>query len=385
MKKAFFALLSKSITGGFLLMGLGGMIFVPHGFTAAQAEAMSDQPHIAPVFPDHAPARVSSASTTHASASVQSVTPIPAVQAMMSQVTTTTVQLVDGGLSGEWPVIVGGSAYTITSRNTTSGEPITKATQYAYEWMQASGLVAQYHTWSASGYANRNVIGQITGQTNPNKIYLITAHLDNMPYGAEAHGADDNASGSTAVLLAAQILSQYSWDCTLRFALWTGEEQYLLGSGVYAADVKAQNENILGVLNLDMIAWNSVAPNTVDLYANSAISGSLAMAQTYSNVISAYGLNLAPNLLVDNWLGYYSDNASFWTQGYPAILAIEHYDGDFNAYYHTVNDRLQYLDLDYFANNVKAAIGTLAHTSGCLSPKYRLFLPNTLREAQSDW
>ncbi len=314
-----------------------------------------------------------------------SITPAPAVQAMMAQVTTATVQMLDGGLSGEWPVIVGGSAYTITSRNTASGEPISKATQYAYEWMQASGLAAQYQAWSAGSYANRNVIGQITGQTNPDKIYLITAHLDNMPYGALAHGADDNASGSTAVLLAAHILSQRSWSCTLRFALWTGEEQGLLGSSAYAASAKTNGEEILGVLNLDMIAWNSVAPNTVDLYANSAITGSLEMAQTYSDVISAYGLNLAPNLLMNNWLGYYSDNASFWAQGYPAILAIEHYDGDFNAYYHTVNDRLQYLDLDYFANNVKAAIGTLAHTSGCLSPKYRLFLPNTLREAQSNW
>lgn len=317
------------------------------------------------------------------------LTPIPQAQSMMAQVTTQTVRQLDGGLSGEWPVIVGGSAYTITSRNTASGEPISKATQFAFEWMQANGLDVEYHTWALGGYANRNVIGTIAGQTRPQDVYYITAHLDNMPYGAVAHGADDNASGSTAVLLAAQIMRQYQWSCTLKFALWTGEEQYLLGSSVYAQEAKARGENILGALNLDMIAWNSAAPNTVDLYTVNSISGSVEMAQVYSNVIGAYGLNLEPNILIDHWLGNYSDNASFWAQGYPATLAIEHYDGDFNAWYHTVNDRLQYLDLNYFSDNVKASIGSIAHGSGCMvtstSPGHFYFLPNVMKNWDANW
>ena len=71
-------------------------------------------------------------------------------------------------------------------------------------------------------------------------------------------GADDNASGSVATLLAADILSQYQWGCTLRFAFWTGEEQGLLGSYAYAQQAYQSGENILGYLNLDMIAWNTI-------------------------------------------------------------------------------------------------------------------------------
>jgi hypothetical protein len=84
--------------------------------------------------------------------------------------------------------------------------------------------------------------------------------------------------------------------------------------------------------------------------------------------VSAYGLNLAPVKYVNNALGDRSDNASFWKQGYPAILAIEDYYGDSNPYYHTANDRLAGADLDYYTEYVKAAVGTFAHMTGCLIP-----------------
>jgi Zn-dependent M28 family amino/carboxypeptidase len=75
------------------------------------------------------------------------------------------------------------------------------------------------------------VIGEIPGLVNPDDIFIIGAHIDDV---TGTPGADDNASGSVATLLAADILSQYDWGCTLRFAFWTGEEQGLLGSDVYA-------------------------------------------------------------------------------------------------------------------------------------------------------
>jgi hypothetical protein len=75
-----------------------------------------------------------------------------------------------GGLSGETAVTVGGAPYTITTRYTNSGTPITKATQYAYEQLQALGLSVSYHSWSSSGYSNRNVIGVIPGTTQPGEM-----------------------------------------------------------------------------------------------------------------------------------------------------------------------------------------------------------------------
>lgn len=290
--------------------------------------------------------------------------PDPTIQSMMDQVISDTVALYDGGLSGEFPVSIGGESYTIMSRYTYSGVPIQKATQYVGEHLDSLGLNVEYHQWSGPTFPN--VIGEIPGETNPEEIYIITAHLDSVPSGPIAPGADDNASGSTAVLIAADILSQYRWDCTLRFALFTGEEQGLNGSAAYALRSYNLDEDIQGVLNLDMIGWNTPASSPdIDLHANSGVPGSVPLAQLFADVVSTYNLNLIPQI-INNGTGA-SDHASFWAYNYPAILGIEDYYGnDFNPYYHTTEDLLEHLDMDYFTEFVKASVGTFTQMTGCL-------------------
>ncbi len=292
------------------------------------------------------------------------IDPDPMIQSMMDQVSSSTVYQYDGDLSGMWPVIIGGSPYTIATRHTYSGTPIQKATQYVGEHFADLGLPVEYHQWSGSTYPN--VIATIPGLSNPDEIYIISAHLDDMPSGPIAPGADDNASGVVAALIAADIFSQYQWDCTIRFGLWTGEEQGLNGSHAYAQRSYNNGEDIAGVLNLDMIAWNT--PNSardIDIHATSSIPATLVQAQLFVDVIDAYNLNLIPEIN-PNGTGA-SDHASFWQYGYPAILGIEDF-GDFNPYYHTTNDLLNNMDLDYFTEFVRASVGTFAHLTGCLVP-----------------
>ena len=289
------------------------------------------------------------------------------VQAMIDQVTSTAVNDYDGGLSGEWPVIIGGQSYTIATRYSHAVEPMEKATQYAYEHFQALGLASQYHYYDlGGGEQRRNVIGEQPGLVQPERIFLVTAHLDSTsgdPYNL-APGADDNASGSVAVLIASDILSQYDFGCTIRYVLFTGEEQGLVGSSYYAQDVHNNNEQIEAVLNLDMIAYNSDSYPIIDLHSRSAIPDSVALSNLVADVVGTYSLPLTPNSLVDNYLGNYSDNASFWDYDYAAILGIEDND-DFTPYYHTTSDQLETLNLDYFTAYVKAAVGSMGHL-GCL-------------------
>jgi hypothetical protein len=292
----------------------------------------------------------------------------PFIQQMIAQVDSSLVYSYTGGLSGEWPVMIGGSPYTITTRHTHSGVPIQKATQYAGEHLASLGLGIEYHEWGGSTYPS--VIGQLTGETKPEDVYIIGAHIDDMPSSGLAPGADDNASGTTAVLIAADILTQYQWDCTLRFALFTGEEQGLLGSDAYAQRAYNSGENILGVLNLDMIAWNTADSSPdIDLHASTSLSATLDLAHVFSDVVSSYDLDLIPQI-IENGLSA-SDHASFWSYGYTAILGIEDYypsRHDFNPYYHTANDQLEVLDLEYYAEFVKASVATFAHMSACLIP-----------------
>ncbi len=284
----------------------------------------------------------------------------PLVAEMIAQVLSTTVYDYDGGLSGEWPVIIEGAPYTIATRYSYSGAPIQKATQYAYEHFQGLGLAPSFHQYTYSGNNWRNVVAEQPGVVDPARIVLVTAHIDDMPAGPRAPGADDNASGATGVLVAADILSQYDFRYTLRYVLFTGEEQGLCGSAAYAAAVHAAGENIAAVVNMDMIAYDSDAAPILDLHARSAIPDSVTLANTFSQVITTYGLDLSPDVLIDDWLGNYSDNKSFWDRGYAAVLAIEDAD-DFTPYYHTTDDTLATLNIPYFTQFVRAAVGTAAH------------------------
>ena len=151
-----------------------------------------------------------------------------------------------------------------------------------------------------------------------------------MPNDDPSPGADDNASGSAATLIAAAILSQYRWGCTLRFALWTGEEQGLLGSSVYAADAKINSETIRGYLNLDMLGYNGTSPRNIDLYYRSTPAGSEQIADTFVEVVDTYGpRSRAPQVRCGVLLppAITATTESFWDKGYPAIIAIEDYEG----------------------------------------------------------
>ncbi|MGA2241783.1 MAG: M28 family metallopeptidase [Verrucomicrobiota bacterium] len=315
----------------------------------------------------------------------QSSMPDPLVSAMVNRVVTTNLYWLVRRLTGEEPDVIGGEPRIITTRHTASGLPVHKALERVLERLSALGLNVQYTNWSASGYVNSNVVATLTGGALSNELVLVTAHLDDQPSGDRAPGADDNCSGSAAVLTAAGIFSQYRFDRSIRFVLFTGEEQGLLGSSQYAAAAKAAGDNIVAVLNLDMIAWNDPTTNIFQLHTRSSGTGytnDLAIASVFTNAISAYGLTnqLAPVIKPDGITA--SDHYYFWYNGYAAILAIEDYGGDFNPYYHTTNDTLAHFNLPYFTASVQAAVATVAHLAG---PVSRVPSADAIELASSDW
>ena len=296
----------------------------------------------------------------------------PSIAVIISQVTTPTLEVELAGLTGERPVTVAGSLYTITTRHSYQTDAISMATRYAHEKLTDYGLSATYHSYTWQGYPLRNVVAEKRGVVDPDQVYLITAHLDDMPAGPLAPGADDNGSGSVAVLTAARLLAPLRFAHTLRFVLFTGEEQGLHGSAAYAAECAARGEDIQGVINLDMIAYNSDEEPVIDLYAQTDVDGSLELARVFSDVIGIYGLDLTPDRFSDVGPIRNSDQWSFLEQGYPAFLAIED-TGDLTPHYHTASDTLATLDLDYYADYTRAAVATLAHL-GQLAP-VRMYLP----------
>ena len=276
------------------------------------------------------------------------------------------------GLSGEKQVMIGGSMYTIASRHTRDGSPFMKDTQYAYELFQGLGLNVAYQQWVNGSYSNRNVIAEKPGQLHPDEILLITAHIDNQPSGPRASGADDNGSGSIGVILAAQIFNQYTFDRTIRYVLFTGEEQGLLGSGAYADSVFNNGDDIVAVYNMDMLAWDNTGPPIVDIHTRRTdqvgYSNDLEIANVFIDIVNTYSLSnsITPEIVPDAiWA---SDHSQFWNKGYPAVLAIEDWD-DFNAYYHTTNDALRNINLPYCTSFIQGSLGTCAQIGGVYLPE----------------
>ncbi len=255
-------------------------------------------------------------------------------------------------LSGEAPVIVNGTSQTILSRNKNQpGNNI--AADFIKGKFQSYGIAAYDQQFSSTG---RNVYAVKTGTDYPNKKFIICAHYDDMPSGTIAPGADDNGSGTAAVIEAARILSQYNFPYTLIFAVWDEEEQGLIGSDYYASQAAASGDSILGVVNMDMIAWDSNNDNICNIHtADVGITHEIYDKMVELNSQYNVGLNIVEVYPQEP----YSDHASFIENGYAAVLLIED-DNDFNAYYHTTNDLLAHYNIPYFKKSAQLAFAAIA-------------------------
>ena len=103
-----------------------------------------------------------------------------------------------------------------------------------------------------------NVVAIQRGTGDPNRVIIISGHLDSrvtdvMNFTDDAPGANDDASGVAAVLEAARVLSKHRFDATLVYAALSGEEQGLLGGKILADYAKAQGWRVEANLNNDIV------------------------------------------------------------------------------------------------------------------------------------
>jgi Zn-dependent M28 family amino/carboxypeptidase len=143
----------------------------------------------------------------------------------------------------------------------------------------------------------------------------------------------------------------------VKFVAFSGEEQGLLGSAAYADEAYNRGDQIAGVLNFDMIAWDGNGDDVIELHCG-PLSENQALADLLVNAISNYGLTLVVEKITIDATDR-SDHASFWDYNYPAVLAIEDFD-DFNDYYHLTSDRVSEFDTAYYVDFTKAAVAGIS-------------------------
>jgi hypothetical protein len=276
------------------------------------------------------------------------------------------------GWNGNFATTIdGGDNWNLTTSNLSEDIYAVDLLNENQVWVTGLSLVAESNdigsNWQME-IANlpeaslNNLIATSPGTTYPNDIYILCAHYDatsNMPT-LRAPGADDNGSGTAAVIEAARILADYNFKSTIRFALFAAEEQGLIGSRAYANLAAVQGDQILGVINMDMIGYDGNNDGYMDIHSGSMLTSQLIGNLIVSN-ISNWGLALVPDHHTFGGSGA-SDHRSFWEVGYPAIMIIEDYygGGDFNPYYHTTNDLLSAINPSYYLEMAKLSIGNIA-------------------------
>ncbi len=267
----------------------------------------------------------------------------------------------------------------------------SRATDAIYEYLGRGGLQVERDPFPYSSYVLENVVATLNGTEKGNdEVYILCAHFDSYSNDPEkkAPGADDNGSGTAAVMLIAEIMAQYRWNATVKFIAFNGEEVGLVGSKHYASQASINGENISGVINLDMIGYNN-GDNMVDVIYTKGLAYGINtewLADEMAHANDEHELGLDVNKKWSDYSG--SDHKPFWDNGYDAVFAIEKDDLDY-PFYHSTDDTLDKLNMTYSKKVTRMALGALCNLAGVNStdlvpPSHSLEYPSEEGYAASE-
>jgi hypothetical protein len=197
------------------------------------------------------------------------------------------------------------------------------------------------------GIQSANVIARLPGTVDPELVYVASSHFDSVERGP---GADDNSSGTTALLEAARVMRDHPQPTTIEFAFFTGEEAGLLGSREYVRRAVADGKQIVGALNNDMIGWaNDHRLDNTIRYSNPGIR----------DIQHAAAIQFS-ELITYDALYYRSTDAAAYYEAYGDIVGgIGSYPVLGNPHYHQFTDRLETVNQRLVAEVSRVTVATL--------------------------
>jgi hypothetical protein len=229
-----------------------------------------------------------------------------------------------------------------------------KAVAYLKEQLGAiPGVVVQSHRAAYNGIPLENIlaiIDPLTPTVPSSGWVMICAHYDSIsnrtpnwnPATSAAPGADDNGTGTAALLEYARVLAQERLWLRQRvvLAFFDGEELFFKGSAAYVGSLETPRP-YAAVINIDMVGFNPLA-DRLDLIWYTAGSAGLRDRMIAANDRYQIGVSpLVPQLATSG--ATILDAAPFGLAGIPAIAVVQRYgenDATFpgNYSFHTVND-----------------------------------------------
>ncbi len=236
----------------------------------------------------------------------------------------------------------------------TGTEACREAGRYIHDELSRMGLETTYHNWTASvnfkRYEGENIEGVLEGDE---KIIVFNAHFDSV---GTTVGADDNAAGAAALLAVAEAMSTFSFQHTIKFVAFSGEEQGLLGSEAYAKSAYERGDEIVVELNADMIghAESEEGEGKFRVYATEDADWIVNRIGTINEEIETHFEFVTGNI---NRKSGGSDYLSFARYGYEAMAFFEY---EWNPHMHQPADNISNVNLDYLLNTTRLIAGTIA-------------------------
>ncbi len=210
----------------------------------------------------------------------------------------------------------------------------------------------------------RNVIGVVEGK-NPDQVIVLGAHYDHLGTGNGYiwNGADDNGSGTVGVMTIAKAVMETGTkpDKTLIFALWSAEEQGLLGSRYYVENLPYPKSNLRLNVNFDMISRYISDDDTKKVIMTFTDSFPGFKTLTEEN-LKKYGIDLTVDYQPMKDPSGGSDHRSFAAEGIP----IMRFKPGHREEYHTPADEVNTVNWDIMEKIVKisfANVWELANSS----------------------
>lgn len=195
-----------------------------------------------------------------------------------------------------------------------------------------------------------NIIGYVEGKVEPNKYMVIGAHYDHLGIVNDTiyNGADDNASGTSAMLVLAKYYSQNPPEHSIIFAAFDAEELGLHGSEYFVNHPPVSLRDIKLNINFDMISRNPKNEiYVVGTYAYPLFKPLVEKAAEKSTLKVSYGHDNPDDKTKDYWM-FSSDNGSFHKKGIPNITFSE----EDHPSYHKPTDDFENINPEFYQNVV---------------------------------
>lgn len=264
----------------------------------------------------------------------------------------------------------------IGERNVWRPEALERSAAYIQSALEGHGPRIALQPYAAEGVEVRNIEAEFPGGGRAGEIVVVGAHYDTV---MGSPGADDNGSGVAALLEMARLLGGRAHDRTLRLVAFVNEEPPFfrtdqMGSLQYARRCRERRENVVAMLSLETIGYYSDAPHSQSyppplglMHPRTgnfiALVGDLHSRALVNALGESFRRHADMPVEASAYPGFlpgvgWSDQWSFWENGYRAVMATDtaHLR---NPNYHTGQDTPETLDYQRMARVVAGIAGAV--------------------------